>query len=332
MFQTEPVLFLQAFSSAWVTRVAILVNALGYAQIQLPCVLIVVFGINLRRGFLLMQAMLWNAALTNFLKGAFGLPRPADVDDAVRLLPEGVPAQHLYAGRGATGFFSLPPADVVDHYRSVRGYSYGPPSGHVSSIMTLWGTIAALFRRGSLVTLAATLVILTGATRVYLGRHFPGDVLAGAVVGLLPVLVVWRLVTMDRTAAGALLRSAWPRTVWLLFAPWILLWVPGVELGVPAQLFGLGAAYLLLRARGLPIEGGTLGQRAARLALAALVLAIALKGLAPLLRDWLGGGWAGRAIPDFATAFVLLFVVAEASLLLRLYPGREPVSPEAAAG
>lgn len=320
MFQTDPVLFLQALASAWLTRAAVIVNTLGYPQIQLASVLLVVFGINLRRGFLLMQAMLWNAALTNFLKGAIALPRPADVDDAVLLLPEGVPGQHLFSGRGATGFFSLPPPDVVAHYRTVHDYSYGPPSGHVTSMMTLWGTMAVLFRRRGLPALVVTLVILTGATRMYLGRHFLADVLAGAMVGLLPVLVVWRVVAMERRVAG------WARLVWLLLAPWILLWVPGVGLDVPAQLFGLGAAYSLLRVRGLPIEGGTLGQRAGRLALAGVTLAVAMKALAPILEPWLGGGWAGQMIPEFATSFAVLFVVAEASLLLKLYPGREPVS------
>jgi len=326
MFQTEPVLFLQALAAAWLTRVAVLINTFGYAQIQLGCVLIVVFGIHLRRGFLLMQAMLWNAALTDFLKGCFALPRPADVDDAVHLLPEGVPGQHLYTGRGATGFLSLPPADVVAHYRSVPNYAYGLPSGHVTSTTTLWGSIAVLFRRRGLAALAVTLVLLTGATRIYLGRHFLADVLAGVVVGLLPILVVWRAGARERRAAG-LAPAAWLRIAWLLLAPGILLFVPGVGLEIPARLFGLGVAYLLLRVRGLPIEGGTVGQRIGRLAVAGVVLVLAMKGLAPILTGWLGGGWAGHVVPEFATAFAVLFVVAEASLLLKLYPGREPVRP-----
>ena len=326
MFQTEPILMLQSFASAWVTRLAVLVNGFGYAKFQLPLVIMVVFGFNLRRGFLLMQAMLWNGALTGFLKEAIALPRPADVDDAVRLLPEGVAAQHLFTGRGATGFLSLPPADVVAHYRSVPGYSYGPPSGHITSTVTLWGSLAVLFRHRAILAAAGILVILTAATRMYLGRHFLADVLAGVVVGLLPVLVVRRVVGSDRPGAG------WARAAWLLLAPGLLLFVPGVEVEIPARLLGLGAAYLLLRARGLPIEGGTLGQRTGRLALAGVTLGLGVRWVMPILRSLLGGGWAGHAVPELATAFAVLFVVAEASLLLKLYPGREPVSSKAVAG
>jgi undecaprenyl-diphosphatase len=66
------------------------------------------------------------------------------------------------------------------------------PSGHAMSAAVIYSTIAYLAarlqkrRRARVVTmsLAALLVVLVCASRVYLGVHYPSDVLAGTIVGL----------------------------------------------------------------------------------------------------------------------------------------------------
>jgi undecaprenyl-diphosphatase len=66
------------------------------------------------------------------------------------------------------------------------------PSGHAMSAAIVYGTVAYLAARlqssrGSrLLTLglAGTLIMLIAASRVYLGVHYPSDVLAGLVIGI----------------------------------------------------------------------------------------------------------------------------------------------------
>lgn len=74
------------------------------------------------------------------------------------------------------------------------GYSY--PSGHATGstlaaallVVLLWPLLGRA-ARGVLVLLAVTLVVLTCLDRVYLGVHYPGDVMAGTVLGTVLVAV-----------------------------------------------------------------------------------------------------------------------------------------------
>lgn len=65
----------------------------------------------------------------------------------------------------------------------------GMPSGHTQMSMTLWGGIAAQLRRPAFTVFAALLVALIGLSRLVLHVHFPGDVLVGALLGL--VFALW---------------------------------------------------------------------------------------------------------------------------------------------
>lgn len=86
------------------------------------------------------------------------------------------------------------------------------PSGHASSSMAFYGALAMLAVTGgrapprgrpAIWTACATLVALVGATRVYLGVHYPTDVAAGWLVGGLWLAAVARILGAPRSAAGA---------------------------------------------------------------------------------------------------------------------------------
>ena len=60
---------------------------------------------------------------------------------------------------------------------------YGLPSDHAQSSVVVWGSIAAWTRKTWSWVVAIALMVLVGFSRVYLGVHFPTDVLAGWTLG-----------------------------------------------------------------------------------------------------------------------------------------------------
>ena len=86
--------------------------------------------------------------------------------------------------------FSRPRPDIIPWVTSATFYSF--PSGHAMSATVVYSTVAYLAgrlqrtRRARLaVTLVATLVIaIICVSRLYLGVHYPSDVLAGIIIGL----------------------------------------------------------------------------------------------------------------------------------------------------
>jgi membrane-associated phospholipid phosphatase len=84
----------------------------------------------------------------------------------------------------------------VDHITTPDEYSF--PSGHAQNAALVWGLLALHFKKRWFRYLCAVLVLLIGFSRVYLGVHFPTDVLAGWSVG---ALLAWAYARGSRPAA-----------------------------------------------------------------------------------------------------------------------------------
>jgi membrane-associated phospholipid phosphatase len=115
-----------------------------------------------------LQAGLWAAGLTEVLKAAVGRPRPV-----------------LYTAEAP---------EAADNSGSARSF----PSGHTSVAFAL-ATTYWLARRdlhgkpGVLGWLVVGAAAGVGVSRVAAGKHFPSDVLAGAVLGTASGLLVYQL-------------------------------------------------------------------------------------------------------------------------------------------
>ena len=95
--------------------------------------------------------------------------------------------------------FARPRPDVVSHAPRVFTTSF--PSGHATLSAITYLTIAALLARAYpspildlyFMILAALLTVLIGLSRIYLGVHFPTDILGGWCIGTAWAIGCWAL-------------------------------------------------------------------------------------------------------------------------------------------
>ena len=152
---------------AWVQEAARDLTSLGSIIVLLIITLAIAGYLFLARkqaaAWLMLIAVFGGIALSDLLKFAFGRPRPDFISPAARVF--------------TTGF----------------------PSGHATMSAVTYLTIAALLARSQsspgigvyFIALAALLTILIGVSRIYLGVHYPTDVLGGWCIGTAWAIACW---------------------------------------------------------------------------------------------------------------------------------------------
>lgn len=131
------------------------VTFMGEAEFFLLLLPAIFWSVDFAVGVRLIFAFLLSTYVNSGLKYLFAYPRPPDLDPTVRL-------------------------------SSAEGY--GLPSGHAQSAVIIWGYLVSALRKTWLWILAPLLIMLIGFSRIYLGVHFPTDVLGGWIVGLVFLL------------------------------------------------------------------------------------------------------------------------------------------------
>jgi membrane-associated phospholipid phosphatase len=190
--------------------------------------------------------------------------------------------------------------------------SFGIPSGHAQNAVVIFGLIASVLRKTWAWVLAVAFVFLIGFSRLVLGLHYPGDVLAGWIVGAIllylllslerPVLAwmqpkdrgVQLIVSLGFTIVLILVSASvtlYVLQIWKLPSSWFenamgnaqeALFDPfllDVMLAAGGALFGLAGGYIMIRSQGGFRMEGNLLQRCLRYVLGVAGLLVIRYGL-----------------------------------------------------
>ncbi|MEX1828512.1 phosphatase PAP2 family protein [Luteibacter sp. CQ10] len=247
MFQTDIHLWLQSFASPLMTWLMRAVTFMGYDWVYLVLVVAAVFGSRLRPGLSLTLALMLSSLAVHGGKAFFELPRPSDVDAGV--LDKGRTRVPLVDHGGGATFWSLPSPAARRAIRSMDDPDFGFPSGHVAAATAGWVGLMVFVgqrRRRAWWMLAAAWPLAMAVSRMYLGRHFLADVLAGLAIGAWAVATAFLLTRTQRPFSVVSLLAALPILAMMLAWP-----VRASDVG---GLAGLAVVLAWFAVRGVPHE------------------------------------------------------------------------------
>lgn len=246
---TEFLVWLQSLGSGWLEAIFRLFTILGNEEFYLFLLPVVYWCVGRRVGIGLAYVSMLSVWANSAVKHLFDVPRPADTRLRVRW-PETSPSF---------------------------------PSGHSQSAVTNWGYLALQLRRRLWTVVAILLMLMISLSRMFLGVHFPQDLVGGWVIGLAVLfLFFWAAPRVEpwlvRQPAGlqAALAVALPLVLIFLHPADTEGLYPAEGALTPASaLIGMGLGLIMERAWVRFDVGGSLGRRLVRLVLGlAIVVAV----------------------------------------------------------
>ena len=121
---------------------------------------LIIWSVHHRIGIRLTVFFLINAYINNIAKLVVNQPRPVDYDPTVKTL--------------------------------VNQPGGGFPSGHTQNAVVVWGYLFKHFNLKWIRIVAVLMMILVPLSRIYLGVHFPTDLLGGYLIGFVFLFLVFR--------------------------------------------------------------------------------------------------------------------------------------------
>jgi membrane-associated phospholipid phosphatase len=154
-FELEIVKWFQGFRNSFLDVFFELFTMFGEELLVIAVLGGIYWTISKKKGELLGITVFISLGVNSFIKMIFMRPRPFMVDDTItNLRPE-----------------------------TSGGYSF--PSGHTQSASTLFFGVYQFFKNRVLLVLAIVITVMVALSRVYIGVHYPTDVIVGALLGFI---------------------------------------------------------------------------------------------------------------------------------------------------
>ncbi|MFP4617986.1 MAG: phosphatase PAP2 family protein [Spirochaetaceae bacterium] len=164
--QREILMYFQQISSPALDAAMEGITMLGEQYVYIAVISLVYWNISKRAGFLLASAYLFSALVNAGIKLTVRAPRPFET-------LEGIEAKRVH---------------------TATGYSF--PSGHTQGAAGFFTVGALIVRRRWAWAAAITAMVLVAISRVYLGVHWPVDVVFGLIFGVFCAWLVFALAGM----------------------------------------------------------------------------------------------------------------------------------------
>ena len=152
--QTDILIFFQSHATPLLDHIAEALTMLGEPGIYILIITLFFWGISKRAGICITFALSVSTFFNSLIKIAIKAPRP----------------------------FEAMPGLQGKRLETATGYSF--PSGHTQGAASFYTSVFLLFKKRVIRIFCTLAIILVGVSRVYLGVHWPKDVLAGWVLGI----------------------------------------------------------------------------------------------------------------------------------------------------
>ena len=139
-----------------------LITMCGEQIVLISIISIIYWALDKKFGEYIAYSVLTSVLLNNAIKDIFKLKRPIG-EEGIRTLRE----------------------------KTATGYSF--PSGHTQSSASFYGAMAIYLKKKSMYIIATIMIVLIGFSRLYLGVHYPKDVIVGGILGVLTSLICYKL-------------------------------------------------------------------------------------------------------------------------------------------
>ena len=153
---------IQSIANPFLDLLFQLITICGEQLVLISIISIIYWALDKKFGEYIAYSVLTSVLLNNAIKDIFKMKRPIG-EEGIRTLRE----------------------------QTATGYSF--PSGHTQSASSFYGSMAIYLKNRVMYIIATVMIILIGFSRLYLGVHYPKDVIVGGILGVLTSLICYKL-------------------------------------------------------------------------------------------------------------------------------------------